>query len=147
MFVFSPNCVAFVPRGHALFTESSFLFLTWVSVWLQAKEPVRPVAVGVARGPQWDLWLASDTWPSKWLVPVSGTCGRQWDLRLSAWLSYQWDPWLMVWLPLWLTVWPMAIVGPVAVGVAHGWRWGLWLEVGPQCSAWPWLLLWPRSPG
>jgi hypothetical protein len=47
VFVFSPNCVTFVTRGRALFTESS-LFLSWVSLWLQAKELVRPVAVGVA---------------------------------------------------------------------------------------------------
>lgn len=38
----SPGGMALVTRGCVLFTESSFLFLTWVSLWLQTKEPMRP---------------------------------------------------------------------------------------------------------
>lgn len=76
-----------------------FLFLTLVSLWLQAKEPMRPVAIGVARGPEWDLWLAGDPWPAERPGSVSGTHGCQWDLQLSAYFGCL-DLWPMVWLPL-----------------------------------------------
>lgn len=126
MCVSSPDCL-FVARGGALFTESSSLFLIWRSQWLQAKEPVGPVAVGMAHG-------------FGGTVAVSVACGVWWDNpRLLAWSmalvgpvadrvarGHRWDP-------LWLTA------QPTVVGVAHGRRWDLWsvawpVAVGGTCG-------------
>lgn len=119
----SPNRLTFVPRGGALFTESSFLFLTWGSQWLQAKEPVGPMAVrgttmgdsradSVAHGCRWDHpWLS--VWPWLLVCPeaIFGSHGCPWD-----------HPWL--------TVWPEAVLGTVMFSVARGCWWHLWLSLG-----------------
>lgn len=82
-----------VTRSGALFTESSLLFLIWHSQWLQAKEPMGPMTVSVARGIWWDLWL------SVWPMAVGGTtCG--------------------FWHGPWSSVWPEAVSG--TCGVWHG---------------------------
>lgn len=94
------NGLMFVPRGGALFTESSFLFLSWGSQWLQAKEPVGPVVRSMAMvGP----------------VAVSGPTGGIGGTRGRL-------AWPLV-LDLWLLVCPEAVGGTLVMGVACGCRW------------------------
>lgn len=86
------------PRGGALFTESSLLFLTWGSEWLQAKELVGPEDRGVdgTCGGQCGPWLLMG--PPEAVVgpPVANSVARG------------------CWWHLW---WP---VGAAVVGVAQG---------------------------
>lgn len=127
---------SFVARRGALFTESSSLFLIWHSQWLQAKEPVGHMAVGVAHGVggthgcQCGLWrLVGQPKATGVAHGMGGTRGRQSG------------PWLSVGPPVADSTAHgrqcglRPSVGPVECGMARGCRWHLWWSVGLEVLA------------